>query len=191
MAAFAGILLVNCGLLAGIDDFKSVDDAGSVVGTDASIVGETDSVFDVSSPDIAAPIDGAIVDEAVVDASCEGAQQGAPIGGDPLFRCCGGKATRVDTNENCGVCGFACKTDAGVSCQGRDGHLFCAGCAASGNGGFSLVCNLGCCDKGVYADGVCAPNVLCLPNTCLPGICGTYGATCSPLDAAVAYCTYE
>ena len=52
---------------------------------------------------------------------------------DTWRRCCGGEPLRMDTNENCGVCGIQCNTGDGQSCKANvvNGLYYCEGCFAS------------------------------------------------------------
>ena len=60
---------------------------------------------------------------------------------DTWRRCCGGEPLRMDTNENCGVCGIQCNTGDGQSCKANvvNGLYYCEGCFAS------AACWSGCC----------------------------------------------
>jgi hypothetical protein len=64
-----------------------------------------------------------------------------------VARCCGGSATTIDTNSNCGACGTSC--GGGSSCIQRQGEYYCS-CTLNAQ------CWSGCCSTFYGTPYVCA-----------------------------------
>jgi len=87
-------------------------------------------------------------------------------GSDPWRRCCNGEPLRMDTNENCGVCGISCDPTDGQSCKLNPVNVryYCEGCNASVN------CWSGCCSTSFglpyrCAASDCEGNCIACPGT--------------------------
>jgi hypothetical protein len=192
-------LAAGCTFLAQFDDRADEleDEGGTPADNDGgSIVPGTDG----GTP--APPRDGAANDlgttttdsPAPVDTGPPIPCQGQPDGKYGGITCCGGQQTALSTNENCGVCGLACRTDLGHACIFIVDHFACAGCLVDGGGG-NASCWTGCCSSVGTPLGTCAPEAL-LPG-CGIGVCNddachqkAPGSGCTAEPFIGAWCEY-
>ena len=125
------------------------------------------------------------------DGMCAGGVCGAPKAradgynwdpSDSWKRCCGGKALRMDTDANCGVCGVQCNPSNGESCalNAANNQYYCTGCNASS------ACWSGCCSNSYGTPRRCAA------SDCVQGLCvGCPDGSCKQWSNASNSCSYE